>query len=498
VEQGLVARGLGKRFPGVVALKGVDFELLPGRVHALVGANGAGKSTLIKILSGYYPSYQGEVWVDGRPVRLVRPDLAFRHGIEVVHQEVDTALVPGLSVAENLFLERLAGGGTGVWVSPRRLLGEAGAALERLGFALDPAARVEDLSLHQKQLLVIARAMLRELRYLILDEPTAALSLTEAERLLELVNRLRGQGIGVLYVTHRLAEVERIADQVTVLREGTRVAYWERPFALAAIVEAMLGAPPGAIFPPRRPEPGETILSARGLFRPPRVQGVDLTLRRGEVVALTGLAGAGKTELLRLLFGADRPEAGEIRLLGRPVRLASPTAAVRLGIYLVPEERRRQGLILDKPVRENLSLPFLKRFARFLGWLDRDAERGFAKQQIQRVRLSPPDPERPVRLLSGGNQQKVVVGRWLGGLPRVLLFDEPTQGVDVGAKRELYRLARESAKGAAVLWATAEIDEALGVADRVLVMRDGRVVAAFPTEEADRQRVLAYATGAEA
>jgi len=496
VTRGLVARGLGKRFPGVVALKGVDLTLLPGEVHALVGANGAGKSTLIKILSGYYPSYEGEVWVDGRPVRLVRPDLALKHGIEVVHQEVDTALVPTLSVAENLFLERIAEGRLGTLLSPAGLRARAERALKELGFALDPAARAGELSLHQKQLLVIARAMLRELSYLILDEPTAALSQREAERLLALVAELRSRGVGVLYVTHRLAEVERLADRVSVLRAGEKVAEFSRPLDLEAVVRAMLGAPPGALFPEKDPDPGELVLKVRGLALPPRVRGVDLDLRRGEVVALTGLAGAGKTELLKLLFGAFRPAAGTILLAGRPVRFTSPTAAVRAGVYLVPEERRREGLILEKPVRENLSLPFLERFSRALGWLDRRAERAHALRVIERVRLVPPDPEKPVRYLSGGNQQKVVVGRWITGAPRVLLFDEATQGVDVGAKSEIYRLARESAKKAAVLFATSEIDEALGVADRVLVMRDGRVVAELPGDLSRREEALAYATGA--
>lgn len=490
------ATGLGKAFPGVVALQDVDFEVHSGTVHALVGANGAGKSTLIKILSGYYPEYQGQIKIDGTPVIVTKPADALARGIEVVHQEVDTTLIPYLSVAENLLIEKLASGRTGTFIRMGQLYKEARQMAERLEMDMDVRKRVEDLSLHQKQLLVIARALSRRLTFLILDEPTSSLGLREIDRLFELLRTLKQQGVGIIYISHRLAEVREIADEVSVLRNGRKVAHFTGNLDLVQIVEAMLGMPAEGTFPPKHGgDRGEVVLDVRNLGQRGRIHDVSFQLHRGEILGITGLTGAGKTELLHLLFGAQRPDTGEILIDGQPVRFNRPGTAVNHGVFLIPEERRRQGLLVENSVRENITLPFLKLFST-AGWVLRQRENNHAQHIIKQVGLTPPEPEMKVKNLSGGNQQKVVIGKWLGGEPRVMIFDEATQGIDVGAKREIYNLARRLADKTGVIFASSEIDEVLGLADRVLVIRDGRVVAEFPAAEADRQVVLEYATGA--
>jgi len=487
--------GLGKTFPGVVALGGVDFEVREGTVHALVGANGAGKSTLVKILSGYYPSYQGRIEVGGRLVHISRPADAMAVGIQVVHQEVDTTLIPYLTVAENLFIEKLAAGKDGPVIRWGRMHEEAREMAMRVGFRVDVRRRVEDLSLHEKQLLVIARAVSRHVRYLILDEPTASLGMHEVERLFEIIRGLKRQGVGIIYISHRLGEVSEIADEISVLRGGEKVAHFAGDVDMSQVVEAMLGARVEETFPePATRTGGEVILEARHLTRRGRVHDVSFLLRRGEILGVTGLVGAGKTELMQLLFGADRLDAGEILIRGRKVRVNHPRVAVQHGIFLIPEERRRQGLLLESSVRENLTLPFLRLFS-LAGWVLRRRELVHAQRVMEQVGITPPRPEMPVKNLSGGNQQKVVIGKWFGREPQVMIFDEATQGIDVRAKRDVYALARDVSRRAGVIYVSSEIDEVLGLADRVLVMRDGRIVAEFSAAEADRQRVLEYATG---
>ncbi len=493
----LKAAGLGKTFPGVVALKDVNLEVTGGRIHALVGANGAGKSTLIKILTGYYSDYEGQIEINGTPVTISRPSEAFAHGIEVVHQEVDTTLVPYLSVAENLLIEKLASGATGTFLRRGKLFKEARRIIEGLDLSLniDVRQRVEDLSLHQKQLLVIARAISRKASFLILDEPTASLDLGDTKRLFNILKRLREQGVGIIYVSHRLSEVKELADEVTVLKDGRKVAHFVGDFDLAQVVEAMLGVSQAEAFPPReKRELGEVVLEARHITQHGHVYDVSFQVHRGEILGITGLTGAGKTELLHLLFGSRKPDAGEVLIDGRRIQFSHPGSAVRYGIYLVPEERRRQGLLLEETVRANIALPFLKMFCMW-GVVRKRLEKNHAQRVIKQVKLVPPDPEKKVKYLSGGNQQKVVVGKWLGKKARVIMFDEATQGIDVGAKREIYRLVHNLARDAGVIFASSDIEEVLGLADRILVIRNGRVVAEFSASEADRRVVLEYATG---
>ena len=436
----LRAARVGKTFGGIVALDGVSLQIEAGSIHALVGANGAGKSTLIKILTGYYEEYAGQVEIDHLAVPVHSPADALSLGIEVVHQEVDATLIPGLSITENLLIEALAAGkGTPV-LNWRRLNGAAMEALARVGLQLDVRKPVEDLSLQQKQLLVIARALSRNVRFLILDEPTASLSLPEVAILFDVLRQIKARGVGILYISHRLGEVREIADEISVLRAGRLVGSFPGDVDPAQVIEAMLGAQTVAQFPPRQARAaGEDILRVEGLSRRGAVRGVNFSVHRNEVLGIAGLVGAGKTELLRLLFGADQADAGEVRLDGAPIRIRQPQDAVRHGIFLVPEERRRQGLLIEDPVRVNLTLPFLNLHSA-LGWVLRQRELTAAAHLAQQVGLAPALPEMPVKFLSGGNQQKVVIGKWFGRAPRVMLFDEATQGIDVKTKRDVYDL----------------------------------------------------------
>jgi simple sugar transport system ATP-binding protein len=493
----LRAVNVGKTFGGIVALEGVSLEIGAGSVHALVGANGAGKSTLIKILTGYFKEYAGQVEIDHQPVPVTSPSDALQHGIEVVHQEVDATLVPGLSITENLLIEELAAAGSPLLLNWRKLNAAALEALARVGLQLDVRKPVEELSLHQKQLLVIARALSRNVRFLILDEPTASLSLPEVATLFDVLRQIKARGVGILYISHRLGEVREIADVISVLRNGRLAGNFPGDVDTAQVIEAMLGAHTTELYPPRRARvPGEVILDVNHLSRRGAVKDVSFSVRRHEVLGIAGLVGAGKTELLRLLFGADRADAGEIRLDGKLLRIRQPQDAVQNSIFLLPEERRKQGLLIENPIRENITLPFLNLHA-VLGWVLKRRELATTLRVSEQVGLAPALPEMPVKNLSGGNQQKVVIGKWLGRTPRVMMFDEATQGIDVKTKRDVYDLALALSQTSGVIYASSDIDEVVALADRVLVMRDGRVVADLPAAQATRQLVLEYATGAK-
>lgn len=493
----LKAIGLRKTFPGVIALDHVDLKLHGGKIHALIGANGAGKSTLIKILTGYYPSYEGQIEINGQVVSIHKPMDAFHYGIEVVHQEVDTTLVPYLTVAENLLIEKLAMPESGFFVRKNELNRQAQRILGSLQLEMDVRRQVADLSLPQKQLLVIARAISRNASFMILDEPTASLSLSDAERLFGILRELKQKGVAFLYVSHRLAEIQEIADEVTILRAGRQVAYFERnQFDLSKAVEAMLGSPPGELFPARQPASNlDLVMEIRQIGQGNRLKNISFKVFRGEVLGITGLTGAGKTELLQILSGSQRPDRGEIILRGKPVRFHLPKDAIRMGIYLIPEDRRNLGLLVENPIRTNITLPFTHDFSR-LGFVQASKERQRVLEIMDRLKLVPRNPEMLAKNLSGGNQQKVVIGKWLLRQPEVILFDEATQGIDVGAKREVYAIARELAQNAGVIFSSSDVDEVLGLSDRVLVMRDGQIVAEFKTAEVDRQQVMELATGA--
>lgn len=496
----LNATNLGKRFPGVVALNDVSLEVQQGRVLALVGANGAGKSTLIKILTGYYEDYEGRIEIDGEPVNIRKPADAQMRGIEVVHQEVDTVLIPYLTVSENLLIEQLAERHRNPVINWHAMHQQTQAILNQIDLKVDPRKRVEDLVLYEKQMLVIARAISRKVRYLIFDEPTTSLGLSEVARLFEVIRALKAEGVGIIYISHRLNEVQEIADEIVVLRNGERVAHFDSGTPdLGQITQAMLGTSMRESFPPKPArQAGTVVFEARNLVRRNMLHDVSIQVRQGEVIAIAGLVGAGKTELLRALFGADPVDSGQFFIDGKPIKISSPNKAVAQGIFLVPEERRSQGVLVQDAVRKNMSLPFLRQFVYTGIWMSRALELAHARNVIEQVGLVPPRPETLVKNLSGGNQQKVAIGKWFGRAPRIMIFDEATQGIDVKAKWEVYELVHRLSQDAGVIYASSDIDETLAVADRVLVMRDGEIVAELAADDADRQLILEYATGARA
>jgi len=481
----LELRGLRKTFPGVVALDEVDFDVRCGEVHALLGANGAGKSTLIKIVSGLYRADAGQICIGGRAVELRDTQTARALGVSVIYQ--DPALVPHLSVAENLFLGRELMTPFGL-IDWRRTHAEARRLLGRLGIEIPPGANVANLGTGQRQLIEIAKALGIEAKLLILDEPTASLSRGEAETLFTLLRKLAQSGVGVVYVSHRLEEVASLVNRVTVLRDGRSVGtYPVEQLDRRNVVALITGQDrrPSESSPRTAGSHGEPLLEVRRLNRANEFENVSFTVRRGEILVLTGLVGAGRTELLETLFGARRPASGEIRIRGRAVKFADPRDAIRSGIALLPEDRRGHGLAVIMPAFANITLASLGRFVgRFL--LHPQRELHHARRMIDELAIKTPSPFQAAGLLSGGNQQKLVLAKWLSTSAEIFLLDEPTQGVDVGTKEEIYRLIRDlAAAGKAVLVVSSDLEEVLEIGDRVLTVRRGRIVGEFRNEALD-------------
>lgn len=490
--------GLGKTFPGVVALDDVDFDLRPGEVHALLGANGAGKSTLIKILSGYYTADAGRIRMEGKEVEIPDTMKARELGISVIYQ--DLALVPQLSVAENIFLGQERTGAAGLIDWPQTYA-KASELLDLVGANFAGTARIRDLSTGQRQLVEIAKALSTKARVLILDEPTSALSQAEADLLFNLVRDLAAQGVGIVYVSHRLEEIEGLVDRVTVLRDGRSMGTFPaRELDRARIVSLITGhdEPPEKLSSQSSRKPGDTVLELRDLTLPGSFEEVSLRVRTGEIVVMTGLLGAGRTEVLETVFGARAPSRGDIRLNGEPVRFSNPGDAIARGVALLPEDRRGQGVIEGLPIYKNLTLPSLGDFVGRFG-LDIGREISRANQIIENLSIRTPGPTTLVRSLSGGNQQKVVVGKWLLTSARLILFDEPTQGLDVGAKDEIYGLLNSLVEeGKALLVVSSDMEEVLEIADRVIVMREGRVVGEFSGDGIRAEDMMAAITLGEA
>ena len=497
----LEVTGVHKRFGGVLALRGVSLGIRAGEVHALVGENGAGKSTLINILAGAVRRDAGRVVFAGREVDLHSPAQSQAAGIAVIHQEL--AVLPTLSVAENLFMGRMPA--RAGWLERRAMRAASRDLLAQVNLDVDPRVTISDLSLSQQQLVEIARALSAGARLLIMDEPSSSLTDHETRRLLELVRQLRTKGVAILYVSHRMAEVFAVADRITVYRDGAYVGTLETAVTTAdAVVGSMVGRALAAGLPNDHRHPAETILELRGLRRREDVrsgayvalEGVSLTVRRGEIVGLAGLVGAGRSEVARAVFGADPLDSGEILLDGDPVRFRTPADAIRMSVAMVPEDRKALALFLEKPVRWNVTMVRLPALAR-AGVVRRARERGLVLEQVERLRIRAPSVETPVRALSGGNQQKTVLARWLITRPKVLILDEPTHGVDVGAKAEIYALIRALARdGVGILLISSELPEVLELSDRIVVMRAGRVAVTLDRSEADERLVMLHATGA--
>ncbi|HEX6209956.1 MAG TPA: sugar ABC transporter ATP-binding protein [Methylomirabilota bacterium] len=490
----LEATGLSKSFAGVRALAGASLDVVSGEIHALVGENGAGKSTLVGVLTGAVQPDAGRVTIDGHPVELASPADARRLGLVAIHQH--PALFPDLTVAENLALgrESIRPWHRVDWAARRTRAAEL---LARVGARIDVDREAGSLRLPEQQLVEIARALGAEARLLILDEPTASLTPREVDRLFELLDALRRAGTALVYITHRLEELPRIADRVTVLRDGRTVG----TDAMSDVdgpmlIRRMVGRDLASVFPKPRVPIGEPVLEVTGLTsQAAGIRDVTLSVRRGEIVGLAGLVGAGRTELARVLFGLVPADDGTIRLNGRILHLRSPRDAIAAGIAYLPEDRRQHGVVLNLPVASNLTLARLADISRH-GLLDRGAEQAIAARLVRELDVRPPAPDMLVGELSGGNQQKVAIGRWLVAPPALLVLDEPTQGVDVGAKAEIHRvIGNLAARGLGVLMISSELPEVLGMCDRIAVMRDGTVVATFDRDAATAEAVMGAAFG---
>ncbi|MBA0037304.1 sugar ABC transporter ATP-binding protein [Pantoea sp. BIGb0393] len=491
----LEMRNISIAFGGFAALAQVDFLTAGGSVHALTGANGAGKSTLMAVLAGAHAHYSGEILLDDVPVMIRSPRDAKKLGIHLVQQEVDVALVPQLSVAENILLDRLAEPGHLYnWRDIRR---QARALLAQLQVNIDVNRLVERCTLAEKQQILLARALSHHCRFLILDEPTAPLDQHESERLFAVVRRLQSSGIGVVFISHRIDELKAICDRLTVLRDGRLIE--SCPMAALSgeqIVEKMLGHQLNDVFPPRRTrEARPLLLSVDGLHDDQLLQDISLRLHQGEILGIAGLAGAGKTELCKALFGASKSRVEKGELHGKAWRPRSPHDSVENRMALVPEERRKEGIFIDEPVSMNLSISADNSFSRWSVFGHRKAWR-WAEEVIQRLNVRTTGPAQTLRRLSGGNQQKVAIGKWLRNNADVLIFDEPTKGVDIKAKTELFSLIAGLAReGKGIIYASGEFSELVGLCDRICVLWDGRIVAEMEGIDATEETLLLYSTG---
>ncbi|MDQ6932992.1 MAG: sugar ABC transporter ATP-binding protein [Candidatus Eremiobacteraeota bacterium] len=491
-------RDIGKSYPGVRALDGVTLDLFAGEVLALVGENGAGKSTLMKILAGAQPADQGEIFIDGKLVRIDSPRTAELLGIGMIYQEFN--LVPALDAIENIVLG--VEPQDGLFLNRRKAMQIATDALAALGITMPINVESSRLSVAQQQMVEIAKALSKKARIMVMDEPTAALTEREIDKLFGIVQNLIAGGVGIIYISHRLEELPRIADRITVMRDGRVVETRNAAdFSQADVIRAMVGRRLDAHFPdlPIVSDDGPVVLDVVHLTREPAVRDVSFSLRAGEIVGLAGLVGAGRTEIVRAIAGADVPSSGTIRIAGKVVAVHSPSQGIEAGIALITEDRKAQGLVLGMSVRENITLAHLEQFVNVEQFLNRAREQKAAEQYIGELRIRTPGADQAVRNLSGGNQQKVVLAKWLVGHAKIFLFDEPTRGIDVGSKAEIYTLmVRLARNGAGIVMVSSELPELLGMAHRILVVRGGSIQAEFSREQATPEAIIAVAAGTAA
>lgn len=485
---------ISKSYGGISALKDVTLKVHAGEIHALVGENGAGKSTLMKVLSGAVSRDAGRIRIDGKEAYIQSTLDSKKLGIGIIYQEF--SLVPDLSIAENVFLSQLNAGGS--WINRGQLRKKAGEIINNIGFHMDPAIKVHKLSIAHQQIVEIAKALSEKVKVLILDEPSAVLGTHEVHKLFNTLKKLRQDGVSIIYITHHLEEVFEIADRVTVLKDGTsRESLMVSKSNKDELVRLMLGRSLDTMFPERQMELGRELLKAENIVPEGLGSGINLTVREGEVLGIAGLVGSGRTELLRAIFSADARMQGRINIYGKSQSIRSPSDAVKAGIALVPEDRKRQGAILSLPVKQNISLANMKEISNSVGFIKQGKEKLRAQKLIQKLSIKTKDENALVSTLSGGNQQKTVLAKWVNRQCPVILIDEPTRGVDVGAKVEIYRLINElSLQGVAVVMVSSESEELMGMCDRILVMRAGNIQGELTKKDFTEENILRLAIGA--
>ena len=485
-------KNISKSFSGTKVLKGVNLELGHGEILALLGENGAGKSTLMKILSGIYSKDSGEIYLDGELCHFQNPKEAQNKGVAIIHQEMN--LCNDLSVSENIFLGREVM--EGLSLNHKKMDEEAQKILDDLGISMKSTELAGDLKVSEQQMVEIAKALSQDAKVLIMDEPTSALSRKEIEDLFRVIRKLRDEGRGIIYISHRLDELRAIVDKVSILRDGENVISGDlKDFSIDDIIRHMVGREIQDKFPRIHSEKGKEILRVERLNAGPKVRDISFSLYEGEILGIAGLMGAGRTEMTRALFGVDEKTSGKIYLFGEEVKANSPKDSIELGMALIPEDRRKDGLCTDLSIRENISLPNLDSMKNSLGVLSKDLELKISEDTIKSLNVKAKDREMISKNLSGGNQQKVVLGKWLVRNPKVILFDEPTRGIDIGAKVEIYQIMNElKKKGVGVLFISSEMEEVLGMSDRILIFCDGRITGELSREEANQENILKFAT----
>ncbi|MFB4328803.1 sugar ABC transporter ATP-binding protein [Paenibacillus sp. CR_12] len=487
--------GIMKEFPGVLALNNCRFDLRAGEVHALMGENGAGKSTLMKILTGVYQKDAGTIEFKGQPVELSNPKAAQDAGISMIHQELN--LAPDLTVAQNIFIGREPRRKLRLFLDDRALHRQVKELFERMGLDMDPSIKVSELTVAKQQMVEIAKALSYNADVLVMDEPTAALSETEIEDLFRIIRQLRESGVGIVYISHRMDEIKRITDRITVMRDGQYIdTVSTAEVTTQDIISKMVGR---QIYETSKPErtagERETVLEVIELNQGRNLKNINLTLKKGEILGIAGLVGAGRTELARAIFGADRIQSGEIRVHGRKVTIKGPHDAVRQGIGYLSEDRKRYGCVVDLDVKSNVAIASYGSFLRPGGWMNTAKIREQAEDMVSRLKVKTPHVDQEVKFLSGGNQQKVVIGKWLTRDCDILIFDEPTRGIDVGAKSEIYRLLNDlAAQGKSIIMISSELPEILRMSHRILVMCEGRITGELDHEEATQESIMHLAT----